>query len=196
MVGIKNFAVVESICKPRLRISTSTAESTFLRSERPKEPTPHAADSIVGRSLALFVHLSTTSPPTPALHARARLTTVFQPMAPLPHHAQLNKLRRHFAPQSHTSRFKSISSWSCHLTRRNAPALSHWTCPTSARSSSPFLLKNLRAGLTIQSQCKRFGSTSQRVVADAMSAQEFIIYSFNQPRWRDLLWKTVTCGDR
>ena len=100
VVEIKSFAVIESTCKARLRMSTSTAELTPLRPERSKEPTPHAADSIVGRSLALFVHLSTTSPPTPALHTRACLTTIFQPMAPPPQQAQLNKLRRHFAPFS------------------------------------------------------------------------------------------------
>ena len=66
MVRITSFAVFESICKLRLRISTSTAELTPLRPEYSKEPTRHAADSVVGRSLALFVHLSTTSPPTPA----------------------------------------------------------------------------------------------------------------------------------
>ena len=49
-----------------------------------REATPDAAHSIVGRSLALFVHLSTTSPPTPALHTPACLTTVFQPLAPPP----------------------------------------------------------------------------------------------------------------
>ena len=53
MVEIKNFAVVESICKPRLHICTSIAELTPLRPKRSKEPTPHAADSTVGRSLAL-----------------------------------------------------------------------------------------------------------------------------------------------
>ena len=124
VVDIKSFAVVESICKLRLRISTSTVESTPLRPEHLKEPTPHTADSIVGRSLTLFVHLSTTSPPTLALHTRACLTTVFQPMAPLAHHAQLHKLLRHFAPRSHGSHFKSISSQNCDLTPRNAPALS------------------------------------------------------------------------
>ena len=157
MVIIKSFAVVESIRKLRLRISTSTVELTPLRPERSKEPTPHTADSIVGRSLALFVHLSTTSPPTPALHTRECLTTVFQPMAPMPHHAQLNKRCKHFAPQSYISRFKSISSRKCNLTPRNAPALSHWTCPTSACSSSPFLLKFFRGALTIQSQCRQVG---------------------------------------
>ena len=149
MVRITSFAVFESICKLRLRISTSTAELTPLRPEYSKEPTRHAADSVVGRSLAVFVHLSTASPPTPALHTRECLTTVFQPMAPMLHHAQLNKLRRHFAPRSHGSRFKSISSRNCDLTPRNAPALSHWTCPTFAHSSSPFLVKNLKAVLTI-----------------------------------------------
>ena len=70
VVEIKSFAVIESICKVRLRMSTSTAELTPLRRECSKEATPPAADFIVGRSLALVVHLSTTSPPTPALHAR------------------------------------------------------------------------------------------------------------------------------
>ena len=154
VVEIESFAVLESICKLRLRLSTSTVGLTPLRSES-KEPTRRATDSIVGHSLALFVHLSTTSPPTAALHTRRYLTAVFQPTAPLPHHAQPNKLHSHFAPRSHASRFKSISGRKCNLTPRNAPALSHWTCPTSACSSSPFLLKNLRAVLTIQSQCKR-----------------------------------------
>ena len=149
MVEIKSFAVVESIYEPRLRIPTSTVELAPLRAESSKEPTPPAADSIVGRSPALFVHVCTTSPPTLALHTRAYLTTVFQPMAPLPHHAQLNKLRRHFAPRSHTSRYKSISSRNCNLTPRNASALSHWTCTTSPRSFSPFIPKFLRAVLTI-----------------------------------------------
>ena len=53
--------------------------------------------------LALFVHLSATSLPPPALHTRACLTTVFQPMVPLPHHAQLKKLHRNFAPRSHAT---------------------------------------------------------------------------------------------
>ena len=78
VVEIKSFAVIESICRACLRMSTPTAESTPLRLECSKEATPHAADSIIGRSLALFVHLATTSPPTPALHTRACLTTVFQ----------------------------------------------------------------------------------------------------------------------
>ena len=103
-----SFAVSKSVYKLRLRISTSTAELTPLRPERSKEPTPHAADSIVRRSLALSVHLSTTSPPTPALHPRACLTTFFQPMAPLLHHAQLNKPRRHLSPRSHSSGFNSF----------------------------------------------------------------------------------------
>ena len=150
MVDIKSFAVVESIRKLRL-ISTSAVESIPLRPECSKDPTPPAADSIVGHSLALFVHLSTTSPPTPALHTRGCLTTVYQPMAPLPHYAQLYKVHRNFAPRSDTSRFKSISSRNCNLTPRDAPALSHWTCPTSARWSPSFLLKKLRAALTIQS---------------------------------------------
>ena len=84
MVEIKSFAVVESIYKPRLRIPTSTVELAPLRAECSKEPTPPAADSIAGRSPALFVHVFTTSPPTPALHTQAWLTTAFQPMAPLP----------------------------------------------------------------------------------------------------------------
>ena len=139
-----------------LRISTSTAELTPLRPECSKEPTPPAADFIVGRSLALFVYVSTTSPPTLALHTRACFTTVFQPTAPLPHHAQLSKLRRQ-SLLYRTARVSILSSRNYNLTRRNAPALSHSTCPTSARSSLPFLLTNLRAVLTIQSQCKRFG---------------------------------------
>ena len=121
VVRITSFAVVESICKLHLRISTSTAEIIPLRPEYSKEPTGHAADTIIGRSLALPVHLSTTSPPTPALHTRACLTTVFQPMAPLPHYAQLNKLCRHFARRSHGSRFKSISS----------PHFTECTCPVT-----------------------------------------------------------------
>ena len=125
VVEIRSFAVVESICKLRLRLSTSTVELTPLRSEHSKEPTWHAANSIVGHSLALFVHLSTTFPPTSALHTRTCLTMVFQPMAPLAHHTQLHKLCRHFAPRSHGSRFKSICSWNCNLTPLNAPALSH-----------------------------------------------------------------------
>ena len=124
VVEIKSFAVLESICKLRLRLSTSTVESTPLSPEHSKETTRHTADSIVGHSLALFVHLSTTFPPTSALHTRACLTTVFQPLAPLAHDAQLHKLCRHFAPRSHGSRFKSISSRNCDLTARNAPALS------------------------------------------------------------------------
>ena len=142
VVEINSYAVVESIYKPRLLISTSTIEVTPLRRECWEGPTPHAADSIVGRSPALFVYLSATFPPTPVLHTRACLTTVFRPMAPMPHHAQLNKRRIHLPPRSHTSRFKSSSSRNCSLTPQNAPALSHWTCPTSARSSSPFLLKS------------------------------------------------------
>ena len=51
----------ESVYKLRLRISTCTVEPIPLRPERSKDPTPHAADSIVGRSFALSVHLSTTS---------------------------------------------------------------------------------------------------------------------------------------
>ena len=62
VVKITSFVVVVSICNLRLRISTSTVELTPLRPARSKEPTAHAADSTVGRSLALFVHLSTTSP--------------------------------------------------------------------------------------------------------------------------------------
>ena len=100
MVEIKSFAVVESIYKPLLRIPTSTVELAPLRAECSKEPTPPAADSIVDRSPAVFVHIFTTSPPTLALHTRAYLTTFFQPMAPLPRHTQLNKLRTHFAPRS------------------------------------------------------------------------------------------------
>ena len=61
VVEIKR-AVVESIGKLHLCTSSSTVELTPLRQERSKELTPHAADSIVGHSLALFVHLSTTSP--------------------------------------------------------------------------------------------------------------------------------------
>ena len=128
--------------RKRSPTSTSTIEVTPLRRECWEGPTPHAADSIVGRSPALFVYLSATFPPTPVLHTRACLTTVFRPMAPMPHHAQLNKRRIHLPPRSHTSRFKSTSSRNCSLTPRNAPALSHWTCPTSTRSSSPFLLKS------------------------------------------------------
>ena len=60
VVEIKSFAVIESTCKARLRMSTSTAELTPLRPECSKEAMPQAADSIVGRSLALFVYLSTT----------------------------------------------------------------------------------------------------------------------------------------
>ena len=155
MVEIKSFAVVESIYKPLLRTPTSTVELAPLRAECSKEPTPPAADSIVDRSPAVFVHIFTTSPPTLALHTQAYLTTFFQPMAPLPRHTQLDKLRTHFAPRSHTSRYKHISSRYCNLTPRNAPALSHWTCPTSPRSFSPFIPKFLRAVLNIQSQCKR-----------------------------------------
>ena len=152
MVDIKSFAVVEGILKLRLRISTSTVKLTLPRPERSKEPTPHTADSIVGRSLALFVHLSTTSPPTPALHTRECLTTVFQPMAPLPHYAQLNKLRRHFAPRSHGSRFKSISS----------PHSTECTCPVTLDLSN---FRSLVLAIPPQifesdvddtGQCKRF----------------------------------------
>ena len=92
MLEIKSFAMVEGICN-LLRISTSTVEPTTLRPERSKKPTPHAADSIICCSLTLFVHPSTTFPPTSVLHTPACLTTIFQPMAPLP--TQLSKLRRH-----------------------------------------------------------------------------------------------------
>ena len=94
-VEIKSFAVIESICKDRLRMSTSTAELTPLRPGCSREATPHAAHSIIGRSVALFVHSSTASPLNPALHTRACVTAVVQPVAPPPHHAQLNKLHRH-----------------------------------------------------------------------------------------------------
>ena len=114
---------------------------------------------------------------------------VFQPMASLPHHAQLNKLPRHFAPRLQTLLLKTISSQNCNLTQWNASALSHWTCPTSDRLSSPFLLKHLRAVLTIQSQCKCLSSMSGRVVADAMSVEGFSTYSLHQHRWGELLWK-------
>ena len=95
VVEIKSFAVIESICKDHLHMSTTTTELTPLGPKCSKEVTPHAAHSIVGHSFALFVHLSTTSPPTPALHTQPCLMTVFQPMALPPHHAQLNNLRRH-----------------------------------------------------------------------------------------------------
>ena len=193
VVEINSYAVVESIYKPCLLISTSTIEVTPLRRECWEGPMPHAADSIVGRSPTLFVYLSATFPPTPVLHTRGCLTTVFQPMAPMPHHAQLNKRRIHLHPRLHTSRFKSTSSRNCRLTPQNAPALSHWTGPTSARSSSPFLLKFLRAVLMIQSQGKWFEFNAEgMVVVDAMSAEELIIHSFNQHRWRYLLWKMAT----
>ena len=61
IVGIKSFAELESVCKPRLRISTSTVELTSLRLQRSKEPIHHAADSVIARSPALFVQLSTTT---------------------------------------------------------------------------------------------------------------------------------------
>ena len=171
--------MVEGICN-LLRISTSIVESTPLRPGHSKDPTPHAADSIAGRSLALPVHLSTTSPPTPALHTRACLTTVFQPMTPLPYYAQLNKLRRHFAPRSHGSRFKSISS----------PHFTECTCPVTLglsnfRSFVPAIpSQKFESG--VDDTANGLSSTSQRVVADATSAAEFIIHSFNQHRRRDL----------
>ena len=49
----------EYSCKLRLRMSTSVVELSPLRPERLSESTPHAAGSTVGRTLALFVHLST-----------------------------------------------------------------------------------------------------------------------------------------
>ena len=67
------------------------------------------------------------------------------------------------------------------------PCYIGWTCQTSARSSSPFLLKFLRAMSTIQASANGLSSTSRRVVADATLAAEFIIHSFNQCRRRALL---------
>ena len=148
VLEIKSFAVVESIRKLRL-ISTLAVKS--IPQTRKFERADTSRCRLHRWSFSRpFRPPITTSPPTPALHTRGCLTIVFQPMAPMPHHAQLNKLHSHFAPRSHASRFKSISGQKCNLTPRNAPALSHWTCPPSACSSSPFLLKILRAVLTIQ----------------------------------------------
>ena len=156
VLEIKSFAVVESIRKLRLLISTLAVKS--IPQTRKFERADTSRCRLHRWSFSRpFRSPITTSPPTSALHTRGCLTTVLQSMVPLPHHAQLNKLCRRFAPRSHGSRFKSISSRNCDLTPRNAPALSHWICPTSACSSSPFLLKNFRGALTIQSQCRQFG---------------------------------------
>ena len=128
----------------------SRVSVSFVFVYPPQRWNQHLSDQNVRKSRPLtlltpsLVVLSLCSSiyPPPLYQPRRCILEHAQQMAPLPHHAQLNKLCRHFAPRSNTSRFKSISSRNCDLTPRNAPALSHWTCPTSACSSSPFLLKN------------------------------------------------------
>ena len=131
----------------------------------PQQQNNHLSEQNVRKSRHLLL-------PTPSLVVLPPFSSMYAP----PHHqlwhcilehrssslwhrcptTQLNKLRRHFAPRSHTSSYKSISSRNCKLTPRNASALSHWTCPTSPRSFLPFIPKILRVVLTIQSQYKRF----------------------------------------
>ena len=183
MVEIKS-SVVESIGKLHLRTSTSTVELTPLRQECSKEPTPHAADSIVGRSLALFVHLSTTSPSVRRCILEHALRWSSSPW----HRCPITASSTNSADTSLLDRIPRVLSILL-AGVATSPALSHWTCPTSDRLSSPFLLKHLRAVLTIQSQCKRLSSMSGRVVADAMSAEGFSTYSLHQHWWGELLWK-------
>ena len=189
VVEIKRFAVIESICKARLRISTPTAELTPLRRECSKEATPHAAGSIVGRSLALFVHLSTTSPPTPALHNRACLTSddglsAYGTTAPSRPAQQ--------TPQALRSSIAYLA-FRMYFQRELTPHSTECICLVALDLSNfrSFVLaippQILRAVLTIQREsAKGLSSRSQRVVAAAMSAEEFIIHAFNQRRWRDL----------
>lgn len=75
--------------------------------------------------------------PTPVSGTRARLTKGLQHTAPLLYHAQLNTLRRHFIPDLIARVSDLCGPKIATLTpRRNTPTLSHWTCPTSARTST------------------------------------------------------------
>ena len=136
-----NPAAVGSICNLYIHLSSGTITCETGTVER----VGASSYSTVGRSLALFVHLSTKLE-----HASKRAFS-------LRHHYPIGLVQT----------------------------------PLVRPLCLPFFLKIFRAVLTIQNQSKGMSSTSQRVVADAMSAEEPIIHSFNQRRRRDLLWKAA-----
>ena len=187
---IKRFAVIEGSCEARLHMSSSTAELTPLRPECSREATPHAAHPVDGRSLALFVHLSTTnsgivysSMPHDGLSAYG--TTA--PSRP----AQQT-------PQALRSSIAYLA-FRMYFQRELTPHSTECICLVVLDLSNfrSFVLaippQILTAVLTIQREsAKGLSSPSQRVVAAAISAEEFIIHSFNQRRWRDLHLKTAT----
>ena len=156
IVGIKSFAELESVCKPRLRISTSTVDQ-------------HLSDQNVRKSRRLML-------PTPLLVVLSLLSSIYPPPLRqsqrymLEHASRQSSSLRHRCPitpgptsSANTSLLDRIPRASNVLpagiaTPLHGMHLPHWTCPTAARSSSPCLLKNLRPVLTMQSQCTSFES--------------------------------------